>query len=543
MARQLGPITLIARLKAQILANNFRRSPWMTIGFVIGALYALSLVAGAIALAILGSGWNLALTTNTLVVAGSIAILAWLIGPIVAFGVDTTIDPHRFALFPLTRHQLLSGMALAGLIGIPGIATALAFVGVTFTWWRTPQVLLVGLIGAVGGLALAIVGSRALTAWLAPQLERRGIRELVTVLLIVPLMLSGTIISWVAERAAALGASGENPWIHTFRIATTVLGWTPFGAPWAMPAAALAGDWLGVLLRLLILAAGIGALWALWSYAVRKALERPTEVRTATSRVKGVGLFGHLPATPTGAVAARAATYWRRDPRYMTGLLVIPLMPVVMLLPMTAAEAQAAAEIWPMALAIPPLTAWILAFSVSNDIGYDYTAFALHLTTGVSGRADRWGRLIPMLALGLFISIAYSILAVAFIHRWELLPPVLGATLGVLGATAGVSAAASAKFIYPVAKPGESPLKQAQGQGIGTVISQMITMAISVAIALPGLGLAVWAVIANNLLVGWLTLLIAPAIGVLALIMGVRLGARWYEESGPELLQKVANFA
>lgn len=94
-----NPTLLIMRLKARLLLNGFRRSVWMTIGFILGALYALGMVVGAIAGAAIGGGMNAAFTGQILIAAGSVAILAWLIGPIVAFGVDSTIDPHRFNLF------------------------------------------------------------------------------------------------------------------------------------------------------------------------------------------------------------------------------------------------------------------------------------------------------------------------------------------------------------------------------------------------------------------------------------------------------------
>ena len=37
-----------------------------------------------------------------------------------------------------------------------------------------------------------------------------------------------------------------------------------------------------------------------------------------------------FPGTPTGAVAARALTYWIRDPRYAQSLITIPLVPAVL---------------------------------------------------------------------------------------------------------------------------------------------------------------------------------------------------------------------
>ena len=529
-------INLIMRLKGQLLANGFRRSVWMTVAFIAGALYALGNVVTAIVGAFIGMRLNPALTAQLLIIVGAIGVLAWLLGPIVAFGVDTTIDPHRFALFPMKRNQLMAAMTGAGLIGIPGIATALAFIGTALAWWRTPAALPVALLGALGGVLLAIIGSRALTTWLAPKLEQRGVREVITLILLVPLMLIGPISSWIGVRTAEVGQAGGLTAI--LNAAANWLGWTPFGAPWSAAHAAAAGDWLGVLARLGILALGIIALWALWSHALGKAMERPTEVKTSNVRVKGVGFFDRFPATPTGAIAARSATYWLRDPRYMAGLIVVPLLPIAL-----AFGASQEATLWPMVLAVAPFTAWILAFGTSNDIGYDYTAFALHVSTGVPGRADRLGRLVPTMILGIPIIILYSVLSAWYVGRVHLIPPVLGASLGAFFGTLGIAAAASAKFIYPVAKPGESPFKQPQGAAAATMISQFATMGLSALVCLPVTALAVWAIAANNPVIGWITLLVGPLIGIPLLMAGINLGGRWVDQTAPELLQKVHNFA
>ena len=42
-----------------------------------------------------------------------------------------------------------------------------------------------------------------------------------------------------------------------------------------------------------------------------------------------MGCLDLLPATPTGAVAARALIYWMRDPRYAASLVIVPLFPVL----------------------------------------------------------------------------------------------------------------------------------------------------------------------------------------------------------------------
>ncbi len=47
-------------------------------------------------------------------------LLGWVVLPLAAFGVDATLDPARFVTFPIPRRQLLVGLGLSGLVGIPG---------------------------------------------------------------------------------------------------------------------------------------------------------------------------------------------------------------------------------------------------------------------------------------------------------------------------------------------------------------------------------------------------------------------------------------
>ena len=50
-------------------------------------------------------------------------MLGWLLLPLVFFGVDETLDPARFALLPLRRRTLVTGMLAAALVGVPAVAT------------------------------------------------------------------------------------------------------------------------------------------------------------------------------------------------------------------------------------------------------------------------------------------------------------------------------------------------------------------------------------------------------------------------------------
>ena len=104
-------------------------------------------------------------------------MLGWAVLPIIAFGVDATLDPARFVTFPIPRRDLIAGLGLAGLVGIPGVATVLGVLVAAFVWWRQPVAVLVALVTGVLAVAVCVVGSRAATTGLAPVLTGRRARE------------------------------------------------------------------------------------------------------------------------------------------------------------------------------------------------------------------------------------------------------------------------------------------------------------------------------------------------------------------------------
>ena len=60
---------------------------------------------------------------------GGVLVLGWLLLPLVFFGVDETLDPARFALLPLSRRTLVTGLFAAALISVPVFAVLVAVAG------------------------------------------------------------------------------------------------------------------------------------------------------------------------------------------------------------------------------------------------------------------------------------------------------------------------------------------------------------------------------------------------------------------------------
>ncbi|SFK22298.1 hypothetical protein [Cellulomonas sp. KH9] len=513
----------LVRLKLTLLRNGLRRSPWQVVGVLLGALYGLSVLGLALA-GLVGLGFvEMPLRGDLLVLVGSLVVLGWWLIPLVAFGVDATLDPRRFVTFGLPRRYLVVGLAVSGLIGVPGLVTALSALATPLSWWREPAAAVAALVGGVLGVLTCTVGARATTTVLAPVIGRRRVREVVAALAILPFIFLGPILDLVADGVGSVGGLGA---------AAGVLSWSPVGAPWALAPAVAAGDWAGAGLRLLIAVATIVLAVRAWSWALDRTLAEPVTAG-GESRARGLGWFGRLPATPTGAVAARAATYWVRDPRYAIAVAVVPVLPLIL-----AFMSPDGGGV----LVAGPAAAFVLGWSISADVAYDGTAFWTHLAAPVRGAADRWGRVVVAGVLGLVGSVVVVVGTVWYADRWDALPALLGASVGLLLAALGCSSVVSASVVYPVQQPGENPFGTKQGSSAAAFTSQMVGFAVTGALGAPTAILAVLAVVREDALLGWLALVVGAVLGTVVLVAGVRVGGSMLDRRGPELLQRMRSF-
>jgi ABC-2 type transport system permease protein len=536
------------RLKLTLLGNTLRRSVWQTIGLAVALLYGLTVVTLLVGAAVAVGRDDPVLVGQVLTVVGALVVLGWWVVPLFAFGIDSTLDPLRFVTFGIPRRQLLAGLAVAGAVSVPAAVTLLAGLGAAFAWASDPAALVAALVGAVTAFALCVVGSRATTTLLAPLLDSRRYREILMVVAVVPLLAIGPVFAWLGSSSTDRQVDGSTVTVTTtgpgeellagLTTVADVAAWTPFGAPWALAGAVHDGAWWVALARLAVVALTLALALLVWDRALARTLVTPRGDGAPASSRRGLGWFARLPATPTGAVAARCATYWLRDPRYAASLAMVPLLPLVMVAVGMSSGAGTA-----LLLAVAPIAAFILGIGPSNDVGFDSTAFGLHVAAGVPGRADRWGRVVPVAVVGVPLVAAFAVAAVLVSGRWDALPALLGVSLGVLGVGLGVSSVASARLVYPVPKPGESAFKTPQGATMATLVAQMIAFAIVAVLMAPTVVLGALGIFGAGAVFGWVALAVGLLSAGAVLVLGVRWGARVYERRLPELLSQVAAFA
>jgi len=518
-------VATLVKLRFQLLANSLKKSPWQIVSVVIGGLYALGVLVFVIAGLVALSFAPVELARTITVLAGALLIFGWVVLPVLTSGIDQTVDPARLATFPISTNTLILGLTISGVLGIPGIVTSVAALSTGLTWWKNPLVAVIALVCAAVGVLTCVVGSRMLVALTSRIGGGRRVREAKGILLIIPLILAGPLVLGATQLLRESSTS--------LPVVAEVVSWTPLGAIWSVPSDVAVGSFGPAAIKFLIGLATLALCVVLWRWGLARALERPASSTATKASVRGLGLFSRFPGTPTGAVAARALTYWIRDPRYAQSLISIPLVPILIFF-----YAGINGNLAPLN-AVGPIIAVLLSMSIYTDVSYDNTAFALHLQTGVRGRADRLGRVIALATFAVPVSLALTVASVWVTGEWHMLAGLLGITIGALLSGFAVSSIVSGAFIFAVPAPGESPFKSKPGGGFSLMLSTFATWGILGVLVLPELILAIIGFATGNVLFGWLSILVGLALGTALLIVGVRVGGSIYDKRGPELLARL----
>jgi ABC-2 type transport system permease protein len=513
---------LLVQLKLRLLTNQFRRSPWQVVGLVLALLYGsgitLMLVVTLVALRLA----PLPLTTAVVVGGGSIAVLAFLIVPVFV-GIDDTLDPRRFALFGVDRTRLAVGLTVAGVVGVPALALLLVAFATVATWSRSPLAVLVALICVPVIVLTCVLLSRIGATSAGLLLSTRRSREAVAAVLVIGISLLAPLVVVLANLEIGRRA------LEGVGAVVAVLAWTPLGAAWAAPATIAGGSAAG-LAQLLIAVATLVLLAVVWRALVGVALVT-TGRQAKPQTLAGIGWFGRLPATPRGAVAARALSYWARDVRYRVSAISIPVTPIVLVLVLGLAGVPAST----LALIPVPIVALFLGWATHNDIAYDHTAIWLHVAAGVRGVDDRIGRLTPVLVVGLPVLVAGSFVSAAIAGRPLLAAPLIGVSCCLLLAGMGIGGVSSALMPYPVPRPGSSPFQQPNSTGGLSALVQSVLFLLQLVLSAPAIGLGLLA-IGGAGWAAWASLAAGVVVGVLVLWLGTVWGGRVFERRGPELL-------
>lgn len=526
-------VALLVRLKLTLIRNSLRRSVWRLIGLIIAALYGLGILVGAF-IALIGlRSVSVDLTGDITVVAFGLLTLLWLLCSLLFFGVDETVDPAKFALLPLRARDIQPGLAVTGLLGVPGIATVLAGLGFVATWVRSAPLTVAAVVSVPLGVATCLLLARTVTAAFASFLSSRRFRDAAFLMLTLFAVSVGLGVNLLVRLVPTDGAGLRG----SLAALAGVVSWSPFGWAWALPADIAAGAWSTAGIHLILAVGLIGVLWVTWGRFLDGRLTSPTEGEASGGKVRSTSFVDRLyPLTPAGAVATRTLRYWRRDPRYLAGIAGFLVAPVILIVSQLANPDGSST----IAMFAPSLIGVLIGMSIAADLSYDGSAMWLHASTGLSGADDRAGRVMSMLTVYLPLMLILLGATAAVTGRWDLLPVVTGLTAALLLTGLGIGSLVGAlSFIqWPAPPPGSSPFQRGSTGGLPAALSFSITSIATVILALPTIALVVWSFFTPW--VGYLTIPVGLICGVTVLKLGIDQGGKQLDRQWPEILVAVS---
>lgn len=530
----------LLRLRLQLLGKGMTRSVAGGIGRVLLAVLGIVLVIAAFLGVRQVGEFDPDFVRRFVVVFGSMLVVAAFGVPALAARRDL-VDPRMLRGYGIRTRSLAPTLLLIGLAGPILLVLPLAALP-AIVWhdsralavmcWTIPllavQTLVAVRLGTVVGAGLATRARlRVALGWVFVVVEL----ALLALLLVVSLNRAVAYLPSAIQPSAFTAIRMLAP-LHAASVADW-LAWTPLGALWAAPAPIPGASFPWT--QIIIGAAGLGVLLVLWVIAVRYGLRATRRIKVVRRR-EVPGWFRIVPEGPLGAVLGRSLTYWFRDPRYWTVFVILPFLVLAM-----------GAAMWiggvpqPVAALIPiPIAVLVLAWStLHNDVALDSTAVWSHLAAQIPGEADRVGRAIPVIVFGGILTLVGVPLTAWFYGDSATIPVVLGLCLAVLLGGAGVSSAMSARAPYPAPRPGDGAFQHPQSgaaevdSGFGAQASSFFLI---VAVALPAIAASVMWVLFPTGPWNWIALALGAVAGVAALILGVRRGARDFDEGSPELL-------
>ncbi|MFT4235271.1 MAG: hypothetical protein QM607_09775 [Microbacterium sp.] len=513
---------LVLRIRAASLFRWFRAIPGHALRRVVLAVLVLLGVAGLCTLTLRLDDVRPADAASTLVVAGTAGLLCFAFVPALV-GARDPLAPRAFRTLGREPGPTAATLALAALVSAPTWLLIAFDACCAAVWMQLGAPTALAIAGAAGHVVACVLAARmamAVRAEIESETATDASRLLIAALL--ALSVPGVI---VAVSFGALRATGS------FDRVAQLLAVTPFGALSGIPATAI-DDWeQPVWLTFVVAILTVLLLGAAWWLVVRRAMT--VHVREgSTGGARGLGWFGVLPSTATGAIAARSLVYWLRDSRYLTNALIIPIGSVLPVVPLLVAGVPVS-----IAALIPvPLMALFYGWLPHNDLAYDSSALWLHIATGSRGIADRAGRLAPVLVIAVPVLAAATALAILFSGESHVLLPLIGIECALLLSGLGLSSIASVVAPYAVARPGDSAFRQPQRSGSGAVWSQVIVLVGAILIS----GWTLWQAtvsIGDGGMDGTRILWQGIATGAATLLVGIGIGALVFSRRGSRLME------
>ncbi|MER7501216.1 hypothetical protein AB0L05_15000 [Nonomuraea pusilla] len=516
---------LFAQLKIRLLGGNLRGDLQRKLGFVFTLLVASGLAVLGFALMSLIRLAPPDVAADITIVAFASFLVSWMIVPLLAFGLDDTLDPARLSLFPLRTRELAVGMFTASATGVWPVAMLIVTSGALVGLARSVGGVLLGVPAVLLQFALCLVASRLITTSLSSALRSRRGRDVLAV--------AALFVVVLAQLPNLLVNRGLGDPLAMLRGLAGALRWTPPG----LAAHAIADGGLTGLAELAVLALVVAALGWLWIKALSRALVTPDASTQAASVRKGGGLADRLlPDGPLAAVVTKELKYIRREPKFRVGWFSAVVVTVVLVFSLTNGSPDGAGPWLPIVLT--SVAALMIALQSGNAFGIEGRSLWMNAVAFGAERdlrVDLAGRHLANLLLAGPLLAVVAVGGGLYAGSPAMIVPALLAGLGALGIGLGVGAVTSVLMPYTVPERVNAFNSAAPGQGGQALASSLGAMLTVVLLSLPFVLPIVLGLV-------WVCVL-APVYGLAIEIAGTRLAAKIGFPRLPELVAAVSKAA
>ncbi len=524
-------VALFARLKWALTTGRLRAAP--TRGKVATGLgLALGLLASMVV-----AGTFVGLRTRTDLAGPAIGtfftaqLLAWTLAPLIAFGVDETVDPRRFALLPLRPAVLQRGLLVSSMIGYLPVFNVIALIGAAIglssAWWLLP----VALLCCAVQLMMCVTFSRAASTSMATLMSSRRGRDLGMAVGIV------VVVAYTGGSILLNGGQGVGDSTGVLSTARALL-WGPPGSLAAIPAALVGSGAVRLMVAVVTAGAFLALGWWWWSRALRHSLVTVPSTTAGSSPARSGDLGNAVADSLRGTALLVAALDLRlswRDPLRRMRWIVVVLFAIGW--PFVLRHSGA------LGLFAVLLGSLLVGAQTANHLGVEGSGMWLNLVAysdRMRARGELLGHSLASLGPGLVIIAAGLAVQVAARGHLALLPAAAGVCLaGLFGALGGASwLSAALPYAMPQSRTSVfvSSVPGHKGRGAGATFGML---GIGVATAGPAIAAAVVATQVDPAW-GWVGLLAGLVSGVMVWALLTRAAATRYLESGPEILAVVS---
>lgn len=477
---------VLVRLKLALLASMFRS--WSAaVGYVLPALYGLPL-AGTLAAALVGTGRSGSPAGPPLVVLGLTGLgIGWTLGPVLAGGLDSTVDPDTLALFPLTRLERARGLLAAGAVGIAPVLTAVVCLGAVVGFAPPSLGAVVVVLAAALEVALCLLVARAVTSTLSTALRGRRRRDLLSLVGFVAVVVASQLPNLAVRAGASSG--GAIRAVAGFRTAARVAGLLPWGWPAHAIVDAAAGRSLPALGWLALSAGLVAAVGALWLRDLGRTGGDTAAVVVGSRRTLGLDtrLSRLLPAGPLRACVAKDQHYLGRDPVLRLSVASVFLLSFVVALVLGSSLVRHAPFV---AVVVAPMA----ALATANCLGVDRGASWTLLAAGVPWRTVLTSKVLTFSVVFVPLLVVLGVGAGLVTGTTRQAPVAVLLAVGMYAAALGGTVCGSVLFPVPlpVARVGAGLFASRTGGNGSANLLQAVLLVGALALAAPALaGVAV----------------------------------------------------